>query len=91
METFIDKIKIYYFDGLTKLKGTYDYYDYLIICYDGKEKVWYLFEKKILWDSYKDYFKEKLGITNPNELQILLDEYNKQVKGDSFDILLPKT
>ena len=91
METFLSKIKIYLFPGLTELKDTYDYYNYLIICYDGEEeKVWYLFERKLLWDSYKDYFKEKLGITDPGELQLLLDEYNKTVKDESFDILLPE-
>ena len=87
MKPFNDKIKIYKFDGLTQLKNTFNYDNYLIVCYDGDEKVWYLMENKILWDSYKEYFKEKLGITDPQELQMLLNKFNNAVKNKSYEIL----
>jgi hypothetical protein len=90
MRAFNDKIKIYKFDGLGKLKEDHFYDDYLIVCYDGNEKVWYLLENKILWDSYKIYFKEKLGITDSLELQMLLDKYNNAVKNKSYETLKAK-
>ena len=90
MVTSHNKFRIFKFEGLTKLMNTNNYDDYLIICLDGEEKVWYPFEEKILWDSYKDYFKEKLGITDPAELQILLDEYNSAVKDKSYGFLKEK-
>lgn len=98
MEQFLHNIKIYKFDGLTKLMGCkYNYDDYLVVLdtkerktEDGKPfKIWYQIEEKELIPNYTGYFKEKFGFST-EESEAILNYYNSVVRTKSYDKLTMK-
>ena len=73
-------VNIYDFDGLTQLKNNHEYKDY-IIDINNKNNIWYQFRKQEQINTDTEYYKEKLGITDPGELNQLLSEIRKALKG----------
>ena len=91
MKPYNDKIKIYKFDGLTQLKNTYNYDDYLIIVYgEGEKGTWYLFVPDEMDDNYKPYLRNNLGVTDSTELQNIIDTFNEALKNRSYDTIEAK-
>ena len=91
MKPFNDKIKIYKFEGLTQLKNTHNYDDYLIIVYgEGEKGTWYLFVPDEMDDNYKPYLRNNLGVTDSTELQNIIDTFNEALKNGSYDTIEAK-
>ena len=88
MKPYNDKIKIYKFEDLGELKQDHFYDDYLIIVYgDEYEGTWYLFRPDEMDDDYKPYLRNNLGVTDPMELQDIIDAFNKRLKDDSYETI----
>ena len=91
MKAYNDKIKIYKFEDLGELKQDHFYDDYLIIVYgDGNEGTWYLFTPSEMDDDYKPYLRNNLGVTDPTELQNIIDTFNEALKNGSYDTIKAK-
>ena len=91
MKAYNDKIKIYKFEGLGKLKEDHFYDKYLIIVYgEGEEGTWYLFVPDEMDDDYKPYLRNNLGVTDPTELQNIIYTFNEALKNGSYDTIKAK-
>jgi hypothetical protein len=88
MKSYNNKFKIYKFEGLGELKKDNFYDDYLIIVYgEGERGAWYLFRKEEMDDDYKPYLRKNLRVTDPVELQNIIDAFNEALKDESYETI----
>ena len=88
MTQISDKIKIYKFNGLSRLRKD-DYNNYLVVCYetDKNKGIYYQFRNEIQADDFKKYLGKNLGITDEYQMNELLNLFNEAVKNKSYDEL----
>ncbi len=77
-------IKIYKIDDLSRLKNSTLSDDYLVICMGENYGIWYPFRFMIWEEESYEYFIEKLGIYDPEELRFIIQQLNKAVRESSY-------
>jgi len=91
-------MKIYTIDNFNKLKPTEANYGVVLseshprniindIEVDGQDYVWYTYQMKEMPDYFVDYHKDKLGITNTNEAEMLIDTWNQHIQNSTMPIV----